>query len=580
MASKSTRLLLVVTAIGLLLLVAAGVAVALLAGSDGVRGEPRWLHVKLGPNIGEGPGSEGLVMDARDLPPLSTELATAIRDASTDEHVSGILLEVDEVGMGLAQVQGVRDALKAFQDAGKPCLAWAPSLTNRTYYLASACKELHLAPAGLIFVNGLSVTQTYYAGTFEKIGVSPNFEHVGDYKSAIEPYERTGPSEEASVAMDALLDSIYEQILSGIAESRGWSVEEARAMVNDPPLNPADALGREMVDALSYRDEILARVLAEEEDEDDLLKLKDYLEDRRADWRGGASEIAVVHAEGTIVDGSDGDQLFGGRMIGDVSLRKTLNKLRDDEDVAAVVLRVSSPGGSGSASDAIWRAIGELKEKKPVVVSMGDYAASGGYYIAVAGSYIFAEPATITGSIGVFGGKLNIGGTLEKLGVTTHTYQRGDYALLFSSMNDFSEADRAKFRSFLESFYQIFLDRVAAGRGMSKEAVHEVAQGRVWTGEQALERKLVDAVGGLDAAVAKAAELASLDPEQVSIRRLPERKGFLDQLMDEMTNPTTALDPALATPEVREAVQRALLLERVLQRSGVAALLPGDLVVE
>lgn len=612
MASKSTRLLLVVAVIGMLVLVAVATATALLLRSDGlaVSGEPRWLHVKVGPTVGDGPGSEGIVMDARDLPPLSSELARAIDDARTDEGVAGIFLEIEGLGMGWAQLQSLRRALVAFEEAGKPCVAWAPLMTNKEYFLASACEELHIAPAGLIFVNGLSVTQSYYAGTFEKIGVVANFEHVGDFKSAVEPFERTGPSEAASEAMNTLLDSLYTQLVSGIAERRGLELEAARALLDDPPLTPAAALERGMVDHLSYRDQVLKRVLegqptpddeeiagedrtgeepgaepakeAEEPDEEDLLALKDYLMERRAAWGRGSEEIAVVYAEGEIVDGVGGETLFGGRVIGDTSLRKTLDKLRADEDVVAVVLRVNSPGGSGSASDAIWRAVERLKEKKPVVVSMGDYAASGGYYISAGASHIFAEPGTLTGSIGVFGGKLVIGGALEKVGISTHTYERGTFASLFSTTRPFSELDRAKFRSFLENFYQTFLDRAAAGRGLSKEEVHAVAQGRVWTGEQALERKLVDELGGVDEAIAKAAELAGADPAELAIRRLPERKGFFDALIEELENPSAAraLSPALAVPELREAADTALRLERVLQPSGVAAMLPAPIVVE
>lgn len=608
MAGKSRRLLVVVAIVGLIVMVAVTVAAAILVSSDGLgtSSEPRWLHVEIASDIGDGPGSEGLVMDARDLPPLSSELARAITDAATDEQVAGIFLEIESVGMGWAQTQAVRRALLTFQEAGKPCVAWAPALTNREYYLASACAEVHLAPAGLFFVNGLSVTQSYYAGTFEKIGVTANFEHVGDYKSAIEPYQRTGPSDAASEAMNMLLDGLFQQLVDGVAEGREMQADAVRALIEDPPLTPDLALAAGMIDHLSYRDEVLRRVLEgealpddeeiagkeaapaedaavdeeEEPDEEDLLSLKDFLEQRRADWTRGGDEIAVVYAEGQIIDGESGDELFGGQMIGDITLRKTLEKLRKDEDVVAVVLRVNSPGGSGSASDAIWRAVERVKEKKPVVVSMGDYAASGGYYIAAGASYIFAEPGTLTGSIGVFGGKLVLGGTMEKLGITTHTYERGAYASLLSTTRDFSEPDRAKFRSFLEAFYQTFLDRAARGRGMTKEDVHTVAQGRVWTGQQALERKLVDELGGVDEAIAKAIALAEVPAEEVSIVRLPERKGFIDQLLADLQNPNAALHPALASPELREAAETGLMLERVLGGNGVAAMLPGRLEIE
>lgn len=612
MAPKRTRLLVVVAIIGLVVLLAISVATAILlsSGDLGGSGEPKWLHVELASSIGDGPGSEGLVMDARDLPPLSSELVRAIGEAAEDEDVAGIFLEIEAVDLGWAQVQSIRRALTAFQTAGKPCVAWAPSMTNKEFYLGSACEELHVAPAGLFFVNGLSITQSYYAGTFEKIGVVANFEHVGDYKSAVEPFQRTGPSDAASEAMNTLLDSLYGQMIAGIAEGRELEPDAVRALLDDPPMTPEGAQAAGLVDHLSYRDEVLRRVLegetlpddeeiagkdvdpkadgaqdvagAEEEeepDEEDLLSLKDYLQDLRLDWAGNGDEIAVVYAEGQIIDGESGDELFGGQMIGDVSLVKTLEKLRKDEDVVAVVLRVNSPGGSGSASDAIWRAVERVKEKKPVVVSMGDYAASGGYYIAAGASYIFAEPGTLTGSIGVFGGKLVLSGALEKIGVTSHTYERGAFASLLSSSRPFTDPDRAKFRTFLEAFYQTFLDRAAKGRGLTKEQVHAVAQGRVWTGEQALERKLVDELGGVDEAIAKAIVLAGAS-EDVGIRRLPERKGFFDQLLADLEDPNgAALSPMLASPELEEAVRTGLMLERALGRDGVAAMLPGALEI-
>lgn len=580
--SRSSRVLLTVVIVGMVVIVLAAVGLALLLGSDEpmIAGDPQWLHVEADASVVEAPGNEGLLTDPKRLPPLSTELADALRDAATDEQVKGVFLEVGGLSLGWAQLQGLRDALADLQAAGKPCVAWAPALTNKEYFLASACGDLQVAPAGMVFVNGLSITQSYYAGTFEKIGVKANFEHVGDFKSAVEPYSRTGPSDAASEAMNSLLDSLYGQILAGISEGRKISVDEARALLDDPPLTPADALARKMVDKLAWRDEVLAQVLeTEDPDEDDLLSLKDYMTQRRNHWSSGENQIAVVYAEGAIVDGEGGDQMFGGQMIGDKDLNEILHDLEEDEDVDAVVLRVNSPGGSGSASDAIWRQMERLKAKKPVVVSMGDYAASGGYYISAGASSIVAEPATLTGSIGVFGGKLVLSGALEKIGVSNYTYERGAYSSLLSPMHDFTDLDRAKFRTFLEAFYQTFLERVSAGRGMSKEAVHAVAQGRVWTGQQALERKLVDSLGGLDDAVNKAAELAGIDRSTASIRRLPERKSFFDQVFSELDGSSSARSPALYTPEVQRAVDTALTLERVLGGGGAAALLPGDLEV-
>jgi protease-4 len=253
-----------------------------------------------------------------------------------------------------------------------------------------------------------------------------------------------------------------------------------------------------------------------------------------------------------------------------------------------VVLRVNSPGGSGSASDAIWNAVRLTKAEKPVVVSMGDYAASGGYYISMGADRIYAQPGTLTGSIGVFGGKMNLAGLYAQVGVQLHTTQRGAYANLLSSTSDFTDAERAKFRTFLETFYDIFVEKAAEGRDMTRDELHAVAQGRVWTGAQALERGLVDELGGLDAAVAHAASLArergaEADAE-VRIVRFPERKGFVDQLIEELTGESQdaaarAAVASLPLPAARDTLAALSRLERVLA-DPAAALLPGDLTIQ
>lgn len=567
---SGTRLLLWLAAIGLLLVVATTVVLVLILGDPPkmlASDEGRTLHFRLSPALADSPGSEGLLMDPLDFPPLTSEVTAALRHAATDPEIEGLFFEVGSSGLGWAQTQELRQAIEAFQAAGKPCVAWAESLGNKEYYLASACEELHLAPAGLTLVNGLSLTQLYYGDAFEKYGVSAQFEHVGDFKSAVEPYERSGPSEAAQAATNGLLDSLYGQLVAGIAEGRGWDLERARAAVDDPPITPQQALDAGLVDALTYRDE-----LVDDRFEDQLSTMSKYLRERRTAWRKGEGKVAIIYAEGAIVPGTSAQDLFGSRYVGDRTVQKQLKQAREDDEIDAVVLRVNSPGGSGSASDAIWRAVELTKAEKPVVVSMGDYAASGGYYISMGADRIFAEPGTLTGSIGVFGGKINPSAALEEVGLDFHTYQRGTHATLFSGTHDFDEAGRAKFRQFLSSFYDTFVEKAAAGRDMSREDLHAVAQGRVWTGEQALEHGLVDELGSLDDAVAAAAELAELEGAP-AIVRLPERKGFFDLLLEDMAEPEEAR-ALLAIPGVGEVLPELVLLDRVLAGGGVAALSP------
>jgi len=570
---RAARLLLGIAVMGFLTVTAATVGAIVLMKDEFVPSveEGSALEVVLDGSMNDAPGNEGFVMDPQQFPLLLTEATAEIRRAATDDRVASLYLEVRDIGVGWAGAAELRGAIAEFSASGKPCYAWADGYDNKAYYVASACTELYMSPAGVMLVNGFAVTTEYYAGTFEKLGVNANFEHVGDFKSAVEPYTRAEPSESASVAMELMLDGLYEEMIRGMAEGRGLSPEDMRALVDDPPITPAAALERKMIDGLKWRDEVADGLAGEEH-----TKLSKYKSPSLG--FGAGKSIAVVHAEGAIVSGESGSPLFGGSVVGDRSMVELLDDVREDDDIVAVVLRVNSPGGSGLASDNIWRAVERVQaEGKPVVVSMADYAASGGYYISAGTDWIVAEPNTLTGSIGVFGGKLNLGGIYEKVGITTHTYRRGAMSELFSPIADFSDPERLKFKEFLQNFYDLFLARVAEGRKMSTDEVHAVAQGRVWTGQQALERKLVDQVGGLDEAITKAKELAAVGEEEVSITRLPRRKTLFDQLAEDLEQ--AKLPPEAMVPEVREAYGRLLLLDRVLQDGGVAAMLPGTIEI-
>lgn len=578
---RGARLLLGIAVMGVLTFVAAG-AGAVFFFQKGYKSEVKdesFLEVDIDGGLAEAPGNEGLVMDPNDFPPLVTEVSADIRRAASDARIKGLYLQIDDMSLGWAGVQDLRDAVAAFTASGKPCYAHADGYDNKAYYLATGCGEIYLSPAGLMLVNGFSITTEYYAGTFEKIGVTANFEHVGDFKSAIEPFQRTGPSDAASAAMEAMLDSLYGQMVNGIAAGRKITPDEARALIDDPAITPESALARKMVDGLKHRDEVADEMAGKERTD-----IADYHEGPSPFATG--KKIAVLHAQGTIVSGEGGAQLFGGNMIGDQGMVDELNDIREDEDTVALVLRVDSPGGSGLASDNIWRGIQRVKASgKPVVVSMGDYAASGGYYIAAPADWIVAEPGTLTGSIGVFGGKLNIAGVYDKLGVTMHTYQRGQLASIFSSTKDFDEVERAKFREFLLTFYDTFVGKVVEGRKMDKEAVQAIAQGRVWTGEQAKANGLVDELGGLDLAITKAKELAKVDGD-VILERLPKRKTFVDQLVEDLEkkNSSASMTPEAAAatniPAIADAWGSALTITRVLESGGIAAMLPMKIEIQ
>jgi protease IV len=595
----TTYVLLGLTGAGMLVFGAsiAALAYLLTEGSTADVNEGSFLRATLSGMVTDAPVQGSLLADPEDAPLVATEIAEAFTAAASDDRITGLYLELEPMAIGWGSAEAVREGLGAFRDAGKPCVVYAEMYDTPTYYLASACDTIVLAPAGLAMVTGLAAQVRYYAGLFEKIGIEAEFEHVGDFKSAVEPYERTEPSESAQAAMNLMLDSLWGELVTEMANGRGLPRADMARLVDEPAMSPSEALERGLVDALGYPDAVVASLDSVGSDgwasslsgvvegeqpelqEDQFTELSEYAKSLRNEAKDASERIAVVHAEGTIASGDPEFGSLGGGLLLDGSFKEWMTEARDDEAVKAVVVRVNSPGGSGLASDMMWREI-QLTQAvgKPVVISMADYAASGGYYISAPADWVVAQNTTITGSIGVFGGKFNLGGSLEKLGVTQHSYIRGEQAELFSMTKPFSDTGRDVFRRFLEDFYWTFIERVATGRGMDRDAVHAVAQGRVWTGVQALEHGLVDELGGLDRAVAKAAELAELDAP--AILRLPARKGFLEMLLEDLQQAKVTVElPQVATHIGVGVVEDLLRLEAALGDHGVAMLLPGDLVV-
>ena len=593
--SSGTRLLMGLTAFAALAFAGSVGAVWYLANhvDEGEVSEGSFLRVPLsGPLLTSTPQG-GLFVEPDDFPPTVTEISAAIRAAGEDERISGLLLEIDGPQGGTASFQEIRDAITAFRAADKPCIAYGGSvLVNADYNLATACDVLVLNPSGAMLVNGLAVELTYYKGMFDTLGVDAEFLHVGDFKSAIEPFEREGPSEPAAEAYDYMLDGLYGQLVAGIAEGRGVTEEVARGWIDHPVMAPTAAVERGMIDAIGYPDAVAARapsydpddedwaaslleqVTDEELDEEAYTPLKEYLKDVRSSWADHDEKIAVIHATGNISSGDGSASLFGDAGLTDGAFSNWMEEARDDEQVKAVVVRVNSPGGAALASSNMWREVARTKAAgKPVVVSMGDYAASGGYFMSANADLIVAHPGTITGSIGVFGGKFDLSGVWTKMGMTMHTFKRGELSDLLSGSKPFSEEGRAVFQGYLDDFYKTFVTVVSEGREMTPEAVHEVAQGRVWTGIQAKERGLVDEIGGLPLAIERAAALAEL--EDYGLRTLPAKKGFLDLLMEDLAD-ASAPTIQLQLPADLEALHTLEQLDRVLAGAGVACWLPGN----
>jgi len=468
-----------------------------------------------------------------------TSLATiykALVSARSDPDVEGLALSIHNARFGLGKAQQIRRLLKGLQEAGKfvDCyLETAGEGSNGTlaYYVATACGTIRLAPGGDLNLLGLHANRTFLRGTFDKLKIYPDFVHIGKYKSAAEGYTHYENSPEAEEALGALLDDYYAQIVSAIADSRQLESETVRELVDGAPYTSTEALELGLVDELSFPDQFEDALEEAVGSTPNYIRLESYDGDRQ--WRRG-QRVAVVFAQGSIRRGSGGvDPWTGSTFIGSRDLARDLREIAENDSVAAVVLRIDSPGGSALASDLILREVELLAERKPLIVSMSDLAASGGYYIASKAAKIVAEEATITGSIGVFGGKLVTRQfEQELLGMSHDDMKRGENADIYSSLEPFTPEQVERVQNMMIRVYDTFRQHVAAGRNLSLEEVEEIAQGRVWSGERALEIGLVDELGGLDRALELARETLAL-PADAGIRLdfYPRPQNLFDYLI-------------------------------------------------
>jgi len=492
----------------------------------------------------------------RGSPQSLADLWIGLIQARNDPQVLGLSLYLSNARFGFGKAQELRSLLQSFRQSDKfvKCfLETAGEGTNGTlaYYLVSACDHITLAPMGDMNLVGLYSDAYFLRGTLDKLKIETDFSHAGQYKSAAEQFTNTAHSPAAEEALSSVLDDLFSQIVSAIAEDRNLTPESVRDLIDRAPLTAEEALKAGLVDSLGYPDEYEESLSDFSTKEPRLVSLSDYAPPGRFPT---GDRVAVVFAQGTIVRGSNGtDPWSQQRYVGSETLGTILRELAEDSEVAAVVLRIDSPGGSALASDLILREVIRLAERKPVVVSMSDVAASGGYYIASKASGIVAEPATITGSIGVVGGKFVLRRFQEDLlGITHDTLKRGANADFFSTLDHFSPQQAELYERLMLRIYEAFVGHVADGREMTREAVDAVAQGRIWTGRQALEHGLVDQLGGLDAALDLARQKAGLKPEEATaIDFYPRPPSLMDFL-------SRNLEPFLGRPSAESLLLRSL----------------------
>jgi protease-4 len=467
-----------------------------------------------------------------------------LRKAKTDSRVDSVLIMPTHLDLPYwGKVQELRDAIFDFKQSGKHINAFLEDGGDREYYLATACDKIFLVPGSTLDVTGIASYTVFLRGTLDKIGATADFERIAEYKTAPNQLtERTFTPAHREMEESLNLD-MYEQLVRGIAEGRKKRVEDVRALVDQGPYLPDAAVRAGLVDALAYEDQLDGMGVVTR---NATVEGEDYARGRLRPRVSAMPRIAVIYISGVIASGDSGFDPLNGEVTGSKALVQAIRSVRADSSVRAIVLRIDSPGGSSTASDVIWRELSVTRDQKPgrpLVASMSDLAASGGYYLAIAAPQIVAQPATLTGSIGIFGGKVVTGGTYAKLGANIESLSIGKNAGMDSPVRPFSDSERQKLREELHEFYAQFVAKVASSRKMPVARVEELARGRVWTGQQAKANGLVDALGGLDEAIALAKKRAGISPgTEVELVNYPPRKTLFEAIAERLAGSNSQRD--------------------------------------
>jgi len=499
-----------------------------------------FLELDLEPGLVETMPDDPFLMALERRRLLTRELVEALERAATDRRVQGVLVRADAGLGGWSTVEEVRDAVKRFRESGKPAVLFAETFGEfgpgqGGYYLATAFDEVILQPSGDVGLMPLTLEVPFFREMLEKLDVEPRFDGRWEYKDAIEPFMREGFSEPSREALSQLLESILASMTDGIAQGRGLSPDSVRVLVRGGPYMAREAEAAGLVDRIGYLDDARTRVLELVEGEAERLEFRRYVERDGRVWNRGP-RVALIYGVGTIERGrSSYDPFTGGTSFGAASVAEHIRTAVEDDRVRAILFRVDSPGGSYVGSDVVRRELARARsEGKPVVISMGNLAASGGYLVSVDSDRIVAHPTTLTGSIGVLAGKMVTDELWARFGIEWDRIEAGGENTFFSSVEDFSEAEWERFQEQLDRIYDEFVDMVAEGRQMDRDRVHEVARGRVWTGLDAQQRGLVDELGGFATAIAAIRELLELDEDvPIHLATYPPERTLLQLLMED-----------------------------------------------
>lgn len=540
------------------------------------------LHLKLQGNIQdriqENPIQiQGLMFEEANSTGLNTILNN-IKKAKTDENIKGIFLDIGHMNTGYASVEEIRNALLSFKESEKFIVSYSEVYSQKAYYLASVAHQICIYPEGAIELTGLNSTVTFYTNALKKIGIEPQIIRHGKFKSAVEPFMLSEMSEASREQVKTFIGSIWKQFKNKVAKERNLSAKVLNEMTNTLMIRtPKDALDLGLVDQLFYKDELQDYLasLMETPDYDDVkfVSLRKYnqVQNENLSEKFKKDKIAVIYAQGEIISGSGSETTIGSEKIS-----KAIRKARKDEKVKAIVLRVNSPGGSALASDVIWREMKLAQEKKPVVVSMGDVAASGGYYIACAADKIYASPNSITGSIGVFGILMNFEELLtDKLGLTFDQVKTNKYSDLGSLNRPLTKDEYDIIHEIVVKIYDGFISKVALGRGMNTIDVDNIGQGRVWSGSNALDNNLIDAFGGLEDAIKEASIMAEMT--EYRIYELPEQEDPFQKLLSQFEE---GVKTSWVKSQLGSQYKYYKTLEDLKDLNGIQARMPYQFIID
>ncbi len=579
MAKRGLAILFTLLGIAVAISITAFAALYFLLGREPSVPSRAVLRLEIGGDLPESaPGDIVTYVRGAKTPTVRSVVET-LRKAQVDRRVAGVLLEPTGFGSPYwAKVQEIRDAVRDFRASGKPLYAYLEDADERNYYLASAADRIFLMPSSTLDITGVATYALFLRGTLDKIGAAADMHHIGQYKTAVNTFTEKTYTPAHREMDESLNRDLFDQIVRGIAEGRKMTDAEVRTLIDDAPLLPEAAKKSGLVDAVAYEDQTL-EALKQDRDVTDVIEGDDYA--RVSPTSLGLNRgprIAVIYATGAITGGRGGFDPLNGQTLGSETLIDAIRDVRKDRSARAIVLRIDSPGGSATASDAIWRELmiaRQERQDRPLVVSMGDLAASGGYYIATPGQVIVAQPSTLTGSIGIFGGKIVTGGTYEKLGAHIESTSIGRNAEMESPARPFSPSESQKLDEQLRAFYDGFLHKVAESRHSTPEKIDAIAQGRVWTGRQAKDNGLVDELGGLDRAITIARQRAKIpDRSGVEVVTYPRPKSFYEMVTQGLSGASDAAISAWVSQHI--STEELTTLRAMRGRS--ARFRPGELL--